>query len=151
MNRLARLVVLAVVIIVGVRWGVPWLEKTFGGAKDRVAHKSGDNSCVRSAQEASETWGGGLKNFVNPPYDLGAWGSFRADVEAKISTAESSCTCADESCTKVRDAMRDLRGLVLDLDGAIRGSGSMPGDVVQRQESIDNRINEADDLVRSGK
>ena len=46
--------------------------------------------------------------------------------------------------------MGDLRGLVSDLDNTIR-NGSSPEGFVQRQEQIDNRINEARDLQRAGK
>lgn len=151
MNRIVKIVILIVLIFAVKRFAFPWFSQTFGGTKSGVTQKSGDNSCVRAAQDASEAWGGGLKSYVNPPYDLTAWGNFRSDVDARITSAEQACACAAESCNKTREAMRDLRALVSDLDTAIR-NGSSPGtDLVQRQESIDNRIDEAAELVRQGK
>jgi len=146
--------VVAIVIVFAIwKYVVPWAKQEFGAKSESSTEASsgGDGSCVRAAERASEAWGSGLRQFVNPPYDANAWSSFRSDVDAKISAAESDCSCEDDSCTKARSAMNDLRSLVSDVDGAIRGGASFPGDAVQRQESIDNQINEAGDLVRSGK
>lgn len=152
LGRVIKWVLIAAVLFVAWKVVVPWVLKETGAAKSRVSSgAASDNSCVRSAEEASETWGRGLGRFVNPPYDLAAWSTFRGEVEAKISESESLCGCVEESCVKTRAALGDLRALVLDLDGAITTGGSPPGDVVQRQESIDNRIAEASDLMKSGK
>jgi hypothetical protein len=102
------------------------------------------------AERASESWGSGIAQFANPPYDLAAWSTYRSGVESKIAAAEAKCTCANESCAKVREAMRDLRGLVADMDGSMR-NGSSPGNIVQRQEAVDDRINEGRDLQTAGK
>lgn len=110
-------------------------------AKSEVADSGG--SCGVAAARASERWGSGLSRFVNPPYDLNAWSSFRTDVDSAIADAESDCDCAGPSCEKGRAALRDLRALVSDFDAAIRNGSEPPADAVQRQESIDNRINEA--------
>jgi len=154
MKRVSRLVIVVLIVLAINKWGKPWYRQHYGSgaaASTTGAQKPVENECVQSAQAASEAWGSGLKSFVNPPYDLNAWSSFRGDVESKITTAERGCTCADPSCEKVRDAMRDLRSLVSDLDNAIRSGGSPGSDIVQRQEAIDNRIDEAADLVRQGK
>ena len=151
-GRVLKAVVVIVIVFAIWKYGVPWAKKEFASkSKSSSGASSGDGSCVRSAERASEAWGSGLRQFANPPYDANAWSSFRDDVESKISTAESDCKCEDESCTKARGAMSDLRSLVNDVGGAIQGGSSFPADAVQRQESIDNRINEAGDLVRAGK
>lgn len=153
LGRILKWVVVAAVLFVAWKVIMPWVAKEVGGAKSRVAGgvRGGDNTCVQSAEEASEAWGRGLSQFVNPPYDMSAWATFRGDVDSKISAAESRCGCVEASCDKTREAMRELRTLVSDLDVAIRTSGSPPGDVVHRQESIDSRISEAAELVRAGK
>ena len=144
------------IVIIGIAffaWKVvvPWVKaQKSGGTSSISAGAVGDDSCVGQAERASEAWGSGLSRFVNPPYDLAAWSEFRTTVETQISEAESTCTCATESCDKVRGAMSDLRGLVSDLDNTIR-NGASPDGVVQRQESIDNRINEARALQSDGK
>jgi hypothetical protein len=128
----------------------PWIQQQTGSpAGARVDARQ--NSCTGSAARASEAWGNGLHRFVNPPYDVDAWSTFRSEVEGKISQSESECGCSSESCTKVRGALRDLRALVSELDTAIRSGSPPPGDAVQRQESIDRQIEEAAELVRAGK
>lgn len=138
-------VILGLVVAVW-KVGVPWVKRqSFGGSAASVSGggASGDPVCVRAAERASEVWGSGLGRFVNPPYDLAAWSSFRGDVDARIQDAESQCSCAEESCRKARSAMSDLRMLVSEMDTAIRTGGSPPSDAVQRQERIDSQINEA--------
>lgn len=147
-DRIVKLVVVAAIVFVAWKYVVPWIKEEGGGGKTSVT--SSDNMCVRGAERASETWGSGLRQFVNPPYDLNAWSSFRGNVESRISDAESACSCSAESCTKVREAMRDLRSLVADLDSTIR-NGSEPSGFVERQGAIDDKINEAAELARAGK
>jgi hypothetical protein len=153
LNRIIKWVVIIAIAIAVWKFGIPWVkQQNFGGTSTTSTGKSGgDSSCVKTAEDASSALGSGIGRFVNPPYDLNAWSSFRSDVDSKISSAESACSCADESCQKVREAMRDLRGIVSELDSSIRTGGSPPEQLVQRQERIDNLLNEAGDLVRAGK
>lgn len=145
-----RILIIAVVVVA---WKivVPYFQNSELSSLSSTSKTGGDNSCVRSAERASETWGGGLRQFMNPPHDLTAWASFRSNVDGQIDAANSACGCDASSCEMVRSSMRDLRGLVADFDSAIRSGSSLPGDVVQRQEAIDTRIESAADLVRSGK
>ena len=149
MDRIIKLVLVAAIVFVAWKYVVPWVKQQ-GGPDDRTLVAGGGASCVRSAERASEAWGSGLARFTNPPYDAGAWSSFRGSVESKINAAEADCDCRVESCAKAREAMRDLRSLVSDLDSTVR-NGSSASDFVQRQEAIDNRINEASALANSGK
>lgn len=150
MGRLVKLAVVVVIVYAAWKYGLPWLQKQTGSSTTSKS-ESGQSSCTTSASRASEAWGSGLHSFVNPPYDLNAWSSFRGDVESKIAAAESECSCSSESCTKVQSAMRDLRALVRDLDTAVRNGTAPPSDAVQRQEAIDRQIDDAAELVRSGK
>jgi hypothetical protein len=134
--RLVKLIVVVAVIVVIWKFVLPRINH-----HDVKAGAGQNESCAQTARRASEEWGSGVGRFVNPPYDLDAWSSFRGGVEKRISDAESDCNCAEESCRKVRDAMHDLRALVSDLDTSIRNGSAPPEDIVQRQESIDNRIN----------
>jgi hypothetical protein len=150
MNRIVKLAFVAALVFVGLKYVVPMVKKQAGSRAVEATVAGGGSSCVRSAERASEAWGSGLRQFVNPPYDQNAWSSFRGNVESRIGAAESDCGCAAASCEKARSAMRDLRSLVSDLDSTIR-NGSDASDFVQRQEAIDNRINEASELARAGK
>jgi len=148
MRNLIKLVVIIVVALLIWKKGIPWWQEHYGKRADTKTTASAGGSCVELAEHASETWGSGIGRFANPPYDLDAWGQFRSRVDAGIARAEAECNCNDDSCTKTRQAMGDLRTLVSELDGSIRGGTPPPGDIVQRQEQIDNTINAARDSLR---
>ena len=150
MDRIVKLVVVAAIVFAAWKYVVPWVKKQGGSGPAETVVAGGGASCVRSAERASETWGSGLRQFVNPPYDANAWSGFRGRVESGINAAEAECDCRADSCEKARSAMRDLRALVNDMDSTVR-TGSSASDFVQRQEAIDNRINEALELARDGK
>jgi hypothetical protein len=142
MGKLLKWIVIIAVLVVAWKVGVPWVKKQnlFGSGK--TASK-GRNPCISDALDASDTWGKGLSGFVNPPYDVAAWSSFRSTVESRIAQTESDCNCSEDWCRTVRSAMSDFRGLISEMDASIRSGSAPPEDMVQRQESIDNRINEA--------
>lgn len=148
-GRLIKLIAIAALVFLAWKYGMPWAKKQMHGSA--ATSSSGQSSCTTAAQHASEVWGSGLHRFANPPYDIAAWSSFRADVDAQISSAESECRAAQESCEKARAAMTELRGLVAGFDTAIRNGSPPPDDAVQRQEGIDTKIDAAADLVRAGK
>jgi hypothetical protein len=148
-NRLVKLIVTIALVFVIWKYGIPWAKQKFGG--HTASSEPVENSCVASAQRASEAWGGGLSRFVNPPYDLAAWSAFRGDVEAKITAAESECRDSSPSCEAARSAMSGLRSLVADMDRSITTGSAPPDDAVQRQAAIDTKIESAADLVRAGK
>jgi hypothetical protein len=152
MKLLKWIVVLAVLFFA---WKIiaPRIRLSHGAspAEATAPTGAGGGDCVGAASRAADAWGGGIGRFVNPPYDLDAWGVFRADVETKIGAAEASCASPGESHEKARSAMGDLRTLVSQLDSSIRGGTPPPDNLVQRQESIDKQIDEARELVRGGK
>jgi len=148
-NRLIKWVVIIALAVVAWKYGIPWVKQQMKGRTSSSA--SAENSCVAAAQSASNAWGSELHRFANPPYDIAAWSSFRGDVEGKISSAESECRGTSQSCDAARTAMRELRTLVGELDTSIRSGSPPPDDAVQRQESIDTKIEAAADLARSGK
>ena len=153
-GRLLKWVVVIALAVFAVKVFVPWVKQQKGSGRGPsiTSHgKGGDDSCVDAAERASESWGSGLARFVNPPYDMAAWSTFRGNVDNQISAAESKCTCARESCAKVRQSMSELRSLVSDLDSAIRTGGSPGSNIVAQQEHIDTGISEARDLMSAGK
>jgi hypothetical protein len=150
-GRLLKWIVIIGIVLFAWKVGLPWLQgQKFASKSVSITSNVGDDSCAGQAERASEKWGSGLSRFVNPPYDLAAWSEFRRGVDEQISRAEAKCSCTAESCNKVKEAMGELRALVSDMDGTIR-NGSSPDNVVQRQELIDTRINEARDLQQAGK
>ncbi len=149
-NRLIKWVLIVVMAILAWKYALPWAKRQMAG-RSTVPAVASDSSCVTAAQHASEAWGSGLHRFINPPYDLAAWSSFRADVDSRIAAAESECRTSAQSCDAARAAMSDLRTLTSDLDTAIRNGSPPPDDAVQRQEAIDNKIETAAELARAGK
>lgn len=148
LGRIVKWVVILVIAFVAWKYVSPMLK---GRGSSSTTSTVSDNSCVASAERASSTWGNGLSKFVNPPYDMTAWSTFRGSVEMRVSAAENDCGCAAESCTKAKSAMNDLRSLASEMDSAIRNGSSPPSDLVQRQEAIDAQIEQAAQLVREGK
>ena len=148
-NRLIKWIIVIALVIFAWKYALPWAKKQIQGHSAPTA--AADNSCTTAARSASEAWGSGLHSFVNPPYDLAAWGRFRDDVEAKISAANAACRDSSQSCDMARDAMRDLRTLVGNMDNAITSGSPPPDDAVQRQEAIDTKIETAAALASSGK
>ena len=151
LSRLLKWIVLVVLALIAWKYLAPWVTKQMHRTSAASTSGATGTSCVNAAQQASEKWGSGIGRFANPPYDIQAWSSFTEGVKLSIATAESACGDSTESCVKARSSMADLRTLVSDLDSAIRTGSAPPGDVVQRQESIDTRIDEARELVRAGK
>ncbi|HET7434954.1 MAG TPA: hypothetical protein VFN10_09615 [Thermoanaerobaculia bacterium] len=150
MDRIIKFVIAIVVVIAVWKYVLPWAKQEFGGGGAKT-HASSDNSCVKAGQRASERFGSGIGRFVNPPVDQAAWAEFQSDVASRISSAESACTCDADSCRRVQNAMRELRSLSSDLDSAVRAGSAPPSDIVQRQEAVDNQLDEAADLARAGK
>jgi len=145
MNKAVKLLVVIVVIFAIWKYGIPWFNEHIktGSEPTKVAGPGDSRTCAQYAERASNTWGSGLGRFVNPPYDVAAWGAFRSQVTEAIGLAEAQCLCAEEGCRKVREAMGDLRSLVDEMDNAIRNGTRPPSDAVQRQERIDNMIEAA--------
>src|SRR6266571_2285457 len=97
-KTLVRLVVIAIVVFVIWKKGMPWWNEHHGTSSTTRAASgspvpSGDDSCVVAAESAGEMWGSGIGKFANPPYDLSAWDDFRSRVEQRIGSAEQKCNC----------------------------------------------------------
>jgi hypothetical protein len=149
LSRIVKWLVILIVIFLAWKYLSPkFLKKSAAPTGDGTFVNS---SCIGAADKASATWGSGVGKFVNPPYDMDAWSIFRSDVDSKIANAEGQCACVAESCHKVQSAMHDLSSLAGDLESALRNGSPPPGDIVQRQEAIDRQLDEARDLIRSGK
>ena len=149
-NTLVKLVIAGVIALVIWKKGIPWWQERQGQQTSKPA-VTADDSCVDAGERASEVWGSGLRDFINPPYDMAAWEAFRMRTQDAIALAEQRCTCAESSCSASRQAMGELRALIGEMDGSIRTGSPPPSNAVQRQEAIDNALTTARDLVRQGK
>ncbi len=145
-NTLVKLVIAAVVILFLWKQGLPWLARHQAQSNPEAARPSGTSSatnCVFEARAASDLWSGSIGRFTNPPYDMQAWNNLMSQVQGRIGRAEQKCSCDDDACKPGRQAMDDLRSVVNEMDSAIRGNAAPPLDIVQRQERIDNALDEA--------
>jgi hypothetical protein len=148
-NTLVKLVIVAIVLFVLWKEVLPRLTKS-EISKPAEGTSAGTN-CVFEARGASDYWGGTLGHFANPPYDMAAWDDFKSKVDARIGRAEDKCSCEQDACKLGKQAVDELRGLAGEMDSAIRNGGSPPSDAVQRQERIDNAINDASAAAERGK
>ena len=150
MSKLIQLVIILALLFFAWKW-----FKNNQAAPSRISSSRSaatGSACSPYADSAANAWSRGIGKFTGaPPYDMAAWDSFRGDVQTRIGEAESHCGCAADSCAKAREAMSGLRGMVDSVDGMIRNNSEPPSDIVQRQENVDNLIDQAKDLEREGK
>jgi len=151
MSKIVKLVIIVAILYFAWTKGLPKLKSMGGSGAATSATGNSSTSCPDFAAKASEAWGSGLSRFVNPPYDVGAWQSFRSSVQSRIDEAKDSCRCSEPACAKTLEAMTSLESLIGSVDGAIRGGGPMPQDAPQQQEQIDQTIDAARELARGGK
>ncbi|HEY4641252.1 MAG TPA: hypothetical protein VII75_07890 [Thermoanaerobaculia bacterium] len=154
MDRILKLLIVVIVLFFAWKYLSPKLLKKDTTTTTTEGSPAGtfvNSSCIAAADKASSAWGSGIGRFVNPPYDMDAWSVFRSDIDSKIANAQGQCACVAESCHKIQSALHDLSSLASDLDSAMRSGSPPPSDIVQRQEAIDHQIDEARDLIRSGK
>ena len=144
LGRLVKWIIIAAIAFIAWKLVGPMLQKPISSTGS-AGSGAVDHPCVAAAARASETWGSGIGRFANANSDSTEWSVFRGSVEGRIAAADSACGCAEPSCEKVRGALAELRGVVNDMDSAFRGGSPPPGDIVQRQEAIDNQINAARD------
>ena len=149
MKSLLKLIVAVAVLAFLWKQVLPKLQSKTSASSSSSA--TVDDSCVAAAADAAETWGNGIGKFTNPGADMAAWNDFRSNVESRARSAEGKCLCAAESCTTAKAALNDLRSLANEMDQSLRSGSPPPSDLVQRQESIDNGINSARELVKQGK
>ena len=140
--NLRTVVVLLVVALAGL-----YVWKRVGSNVERtgsvVAAGPSSDRCVDAAAEASGELGASIGKFVNPPVDQSEWDTFASRVNGRISAAEAACACVSQRCARARGAVTELRSVVSSLDAAARSGGSVDPSIVQRQEAIDDTINEA--------
>jgi hypothetical protein len=143
MKTIIQLLVVIVLAFVIFKW---W--KNHQGTPTAAAGASPAQECAAAAAAAGDTWGSGVGRFANPPYDTAAWDDFRSRVEREARQAQEKCLCGDAACNTAKGAMSDLRSLVNEMDSALRSGSPPPSDLVQRQEAIDNAINNARDAAK---
>jgi len=142
MGRIIKLVVFIAVLFFLWKEVLPRIT-THGSETTKPTGTNAGTNCVFEARGASDYWGGTLAHFANPPYDMQAWDDFKSKVDARIGRAQEKCSCEEDSCRLGRQAVEELRGLVTEMDSSIRNGTPPPSDAVQRQERIDNAINDA--------
>ena len=120
-----------------------------GSGLNRKATSIGEGRCVVAAEDASEAFARGLRDFSKPPVNMDAWDRFMEGLKGKLYDAESECSCPRDSCQRATDALNELNSLIADFDGSLRGSG-LPLNPARRQETIDFFLKRARELDRQG-
>ncbi|MEM7349494.1 MAG: hypothetical protein AAF657_01725 [Acidobacteriota bacterium] len=120
-----------------------------GSGLGRKSSSVDQGGCIGSAENASESFSRGLRQFSEPPIDLNAWELFLEDIKEKQYNAEATCSCARSSCGKASEALAELATLVADFDNSLRGNG-IPLNPARQQDTIDRFLKRARELDRQG-
>ena len=152
MGKIIKYAILAAVLYAAYTQVPVILENVdnLGSDLDRKGSGLGQGACLQAAEDASETFGRGLRDFSEPPIDLEAWGLFLEGVKERQYEAESQCSCPRESCDRASEALAELSSLISDFDGSLQGDG-MPLNPARRQETIDRLLKRARELDRMGR
>lgn len=157
MDKIIKLVVLAVLLFVAFDRGLPWIQRNLADRADAIgdvasgaATHGAASTCVSAADRASNAFGASIGRLGGPDGDLDSWSDFMDRVESKINQAEDRCECDVSSCEKASQAMSALAGVLRDFDDQKRGSGGLGSDPVRRQERINDLLDEARRLARQG-
>ena len=148
MVKIVRMAVVLMVLVVAYNEVLPWLQEGLGSTLPQEAD-TGPARCVGLADQANDSFGERVGRVSGPGADPGAWASFKAEIQDKISAAQRECRCPKPSCGIASNAMIELEDLLDQLDIRFRG-GSMDRNPVQKQIGISERLNEARKLVREG-
>jgi hypothetical protein len=141
-NTFVRILGVVVVVLFTWKYGLPWWNAHQTSSSAPKTTSPGVN-CVFAARAASDFFGGNLRAFSSPPYDMTAWDEFKSHVDDRISIAGTKCSCNDDACENAKHAMSELRALMGEMDNMVRSGSPPPSDIVQRQERIDNALDAA--------
>ncbi len=120
-----------------------------GSGLNRGAASLGQSRCVQAAEQASESFSHGLRDYSEPPVNIDSWERFKDKLEGLIYDAETECSCVQDSCQRATDAVGELNSLIADFDGSLRGS-KVAFNPARRQETINRFLKRARELERQG-
>ena len=151
MDKLIKLIVVAVILYFGVTVGYPKLKEALGSGSTSsgTSEDGGGDRCVSAARGASDRFVDRAVPLASPPMDPDRWFPVSADVGEAVSEAQSDCSCGEESCRKASRALDRLQSMLSELDQAADG-GNPPLNLAAAQNEVDDLLNEARRLARSG-
>ena len=140
-NTIVKLLILAAVLFVIWKNVLPYITRHGATTSTSSEQTSPATNCLFEARAANDYWGSNISRFSGA-IDRQAWDEFKQNVDNHIGRAQRKCFCNDDPCSRAKSAMAELRSLAYDWDAAARSGGPVPSDTVQRQESIDNVLNQ---------
>lgn len=149
MSRFISFAILAVLVYVAYTEGLPWLRQQLD-QDALVSAGEGPARCVGMADRANDIFGDQVGRLSAPGGNADAWAVFVGDVDAAIGQARSACTCKEPSCRTALQAMTELRALLQQLDDRFRDGTARIRNPVERQKKINELLNHARGLARSG-
>ena len=151
MTKILKLAIVVLVIYFVLTNYESWVENISNLGQDlsRKGDSVSQGLCVRAAEEASEAFARGMRDYAQPPIDLEAWDDFLERVKERVYQADSRCDCPRNSCLRASEALAELSQLIEVFDGSLRGNRT-PVDVARRQETIDRMLRRARELDRQG-
>ena len=151
MGKIIKYGVVALLAYVAYTEVPPLIDKIgdLGAGLNRKGSSVGQGGCVPAAEQASESFSRGLRQFSDPPVDIHSWELFLEEVKGYQYAAEAECNCPRESCQRASEALVELSALIADFDNSLRGDG-MPLNPGRQQETIDRFLKRARELDRQG-
>ena len=149
MMKILRWVAFAFLIFVLLTEVIPRIrDRVEGVSQDKIVGRpdpmAGDaTACVRLAELASALVGDEVHGAKPPPGDSSGWAEASDVIHQRITEAEDVCTCPEPGCDTARDAMQELGALVNDIDQMIAGAGTGALSLTNRQERINELLEQA--------
>ena len=145
MEKLVKLILVLILILVAVQYGRPWFERVLG--EQGVGPLGGGGSdamrCVQLVERANGAFADQVRRHGTPPVNVERWGGSMRLTEGQVSQARSECTCNEEACRTASRALSELSSLMSSFDSAIRGGGPPPLNSARAQESIVTLLEQA--------
>ena len=153
MVRVARMLVIVLLLYFALTEGVPWVRKYVGDiTKDSLTGRElpdndGPRLCVFLAEDASEAIGVQIRHITPSATAPEVWDETSLTLNGFIRDAESSCSCADPACGAARRALSEMEALVSTFDGLVRGKQTGTMNLARHQENIQLALGQARGLV----
>lgn len=139
MERIFKLALLVILLVVGYTYGRPYVEGLFAEV-DSLGTAGG--SCSRGIERARDNFAGKMSK-VTPPVQIERWNSDLAMSRGRLGQARTACECSGDGCDAGREALDALERLMSDWDRAIQRDGAPPLNGARALERVDELVQEA--------
>jgi hypothetical protein len=149
MKNIVKLAVLAVIVLIGLRFGRPWLEELNGRiGLGPLGSGTDGQRCVAFAERSVEEFVKKAEKWGTPPINLERWsGSYRL-LQGRLQDAYDQCGCEARSCG-AGDRALDRLGEIMETTNLSFREGKAV-DLVPYLERLRAQLDEAGRLADDG-